>query len=85
MSFGSGANTHKVTINPTPALTHGANYAVNIANGVITDRASTPNNFAGITNDTTWYFRIIPAPTLTAENISSTGATLRIGNHTAKW
>ena len=33
-----------------------ANYAVRIDPGAFTDWAATPNDYAGITNDTTWYF-----------------------------
>ena len=85
VTFGSGSNTHKVTINPTNDLLNGANYAVRIATTAIRDRAPIPNNFRGITDDTTWNFTIIAGPTLDAEDVTGTTATLRIGNHTAKW
>ena len=86
VSFGSaGANLNRiVTINPTNDLTAGASYAVNIANGVITDRAATPNNYAGIGNDTTWNFRIASVE-LSTSNLRQTTATLSISGHTGAW
>ena len=89
VSFGgTGANLNRiVTINPTNDLTDGASYAVNIANGVITDRASpTPNSYAGIGNDTTWNFSIAAsAVRLSTSNLRQTTATLSISGHSAAW
>ena len=58
LSFGTGSNAHKVTINPTNNLIYGASYAAQIANTVIKDGAN--NNYAGIssTDTTTWNFTI---------------------------
>ena len=55
-----------LTINPTADLAGGKNYAVQIATTAIKDQAN--NNFAGISNDTTWNFATVDtiAPTITS-------------------
>jgi hypothetical protein len=52
-----------LTINPTANLAAGKNYAIQIAATAVKDLAN--NNFAGITNDTTWNFSTA-APDTTA-------------------
>ena len=55
---GTGANLNRiVTINPTANLSRNTAYHVRIPAGAITDRATTPNNYAGITAATTWNFK----------------------------
>ena len=83
VSFGSGDNAHRVTINPTSDLLEGADYAVRIAGTAIRDRSS--NYYAGISNDTTWNFTTIFTPgvrvtptTLRVPKGSSAGYTVRL-------
>ena len=57
---GTGANLNRiVTINPTANLDANTAYHVRIPAGVITDRAATPNNYAGISDATTWNFKTV--------------------------
>ncbi|MBC7695202.1 MAG: Ig-like domain-containing protein, partial [Burkholderiales bacterium] len=44
---------------------NGKSYAIQIAAGAIKDLATTPNDFAGITNNTTWAFSFNANPTAT--------------------
>ena len=48
-----GDDVVTITLADLDPLTH---YAVRIDAGAFTDQAATPNNYAGIDNDTTWHF-----------------------------
>jgi hypothetical protein len=72
VSFGGQAAQFKTTGDLTP----GAEYYVNIPAGAIRDTASTPNDFAGITDKTTWSFTVA-----TGDFASKTASgTIQIGN-----
>ncbi len=58
-----------LTINPIANLALGKNYAIRIDATAIDDVAG--NGFAGITNDTTWYFTTNFAPVATAQSVST--------------
>lgn len=58
-----------LTVNPTADLALGTDYNVQIAAGAVKDAAG--NNFAGITNSTTWAFTTVP-PDTTPPTIAST-------------
>lgn len=51
-----------VTINPAATLDFATEYYVLIASGAIKDNATTPNNFAGISDTTAWSFTTRSAP-----------------------
>ena len=61
-----------VTINPTNDLHIGTTYSVQMASGVLTDKASTPNVFAGIIDTITLNFTTNAAPTITAGTATAT-------------
>ncbi|OYV06667.1 MAG: hypothetical protein CFE26_05085, partial [Verrucomicrobiales bacterium VVV1] len=46
---------------PTNPLLNNTDYYILIPSGVITDTATVPNNFAGISDKTVWNFKTIPA------------------------
>lgn len=51
-----GTEGKTVTIDPTNDLLTGTDYYIEIGNTVFQDKATTPNNFAGISGKTTWNF-----------------------------
>jgi methionine-rich copper-binding protein CopC len=70
-----------LTINPTANLAAGKNYAIQIAATAVKDLAN--NNFAGITNDTTWNFATAvadtTAPTITNRNPADNATGVAVG------
>ena len=62
VSFGTGANRHKVTINPTSDLTEGTSYAVQIAGTAIRDISGNYYLGIGSTDTTTWNFEVAFLP-----------------------
>ena len=79
---GTGANLNRiVTINPTADLDANTAYHVRIPSGVITDRAATPNNYAGISDATTWNFTTVDtaAPTVTAYSPADNATGVAVG------
>ena len=72
-----------MTINPPTDLTGGTAYYVNIAAGAIKDAAS--NNFAGISDATTWNFTTVAAPVITKISaIQGSGETATSGAFTVE-
>ena len=86
---GTGANLNRiVTINPTNDLNGGTAYHVRIPSGVIRDRAATPNDYAGISDATTWNFTTVNTAAgiaRLAARVSGGSATLTISGHTGFW
>ncbi|WBX70964.1 MBG domain-containing protein [Tenacibaculum retecalamus] len=73
VTSGNVTTTNKVaTINPTVALAYNKNYYVKVAATAFKDAAN--NNFAGITDKTTWRFatELRIAPTITFANVNKT-------------
>ncbi len=59
-----------LVINPTADLDLNTDYAVQISADAVVDQATSPNPFAGILNDTTWFFKT-PVPDTTAPTLDS--------------
>ncbi len=72
-----------LVIDPTASLDPGARYAVLLDANTVTDLASTPNNFAGLSDPDFWNFTtdgldFIPESLLPADNTYGVGTTLQI-------
>lgn len=63
-----------LTIDPSADLVNGREYAIQIAAGAIRDLAG--NNFAGITNDTTWSFTTVAAAPTGPVVVAAAGVTI---------
>eukprot|EP00828_Plagiopyla_frontata_P017463 TRINITY_DN2263_c0_g1_i1.p2 TRINITY_DN2263_c0_g1~~TRINITY_DN2263_c0_g1_i1.p2 ORF type:complete len:207 (+),score=44.72 TRINITY_DN2263_c0_g1_i1:201-821(+) len=67
-SDAQNTKTDIITVNPNTTFDKLGTYYVRIDKGAVTDFASTVNDYAGISNNTTWYFTITdntkPTPAL---------------------
>jgi len=70
-----------VTINPATDLAQSTAYYINIPAGAFVDKASTPNAFAGILDNTTWNFITIDAvaPTLVGLSPADDATNIPVG------